>query len=235
MFKFKKFSVSQEKCAMKIGTDAVLLGAWTPIDNTPYSILDIGTGTGILALMMAQRTHAEQIDAVEIDDKAHEQAVENFENSPWSDRLFCYHADLETFAHEIEDQYDLIISNPPFYTEDYKTQDSQRDLARFEDSLPFELLIEVAEHFLSEKGILSVIIPAKEENRFIEIASNYDLYPLKVTRVRGNSEAEIKRSLIALSRKIIPRIPLDELTLEHQRHQYTEKYQELVKEFYLKL
>lgn len=235
MFTFKQFKVAQDKCAMKVGTDGVLLGAWTPIDNNPYSILDIGSGTGLLSLMLAQRTNAEQIDGVEIDDSAHEQAVENFENSPWADRLFCYHADLESFAHEIDDEYDLIISNPPFYSENYKTSDTQRDQARFQDALPFELLIEVADYFLSEKGIFSVIIPIKEESIFIQLASEYNLYPIKVTRVRGNEQTELKRSLIAFSRNITMQIPLDELTIEKARHQYTPEFQALVKDFYLKL
>ena len=235
MFTFKQFKVTQDKCAMKVGTDGVLLGAWTPIDNNPYSILDIGSGTGLLSLMLAQRTNAEQIDGVEIDDSAHEQAVENFENSPWADRLFCYHADLESFAHEIDDEYDLIISNPPFYNENYKTSDAQRDQARFQDALPFELLIEVADYFLSEKGIFSVIIPIKEESIFIQLASEYNLYPIKVTRVRGNEQTELTRSFIAFSRNITMQIPLDELTIEKARHQYTPEFQALVKDFYLKL
>ena len=120
-FKFKQFKVSQNKCAMKIGTDGVLLGAWSSIENNPFSILDIGAGTGIISLMLAQRCNAELIDAIEIDDSAYEECVENFEQSPWGDRLFCYHASLEEFVNEIEDKYDLIISNPPFYSEDYKT------------------------------------------------------------------------------------------------------------------
>ncbi len=162
-FKFKQFSIEQDRCAMKIGTDGVLLGAWTPIDNNPFTILDIGTGTGIIALMLAQRSNAQQIDAFEIDEEAYEQAVDNFENSPWSDRLFCYHAGLDEFIEEPEEEYDLIVSNPPFYTEDYKSDNEQRDLARFTDSMPFEDLIEAADLLLSENGIFSVIIPYKEE------------------------------------------------------------------------
>jgi tRNA1Val (adenine37-N6)-methyltransferase len=107
---------------MKIGTDGVLLGAWCPIDNNPFSVLDIGAGTGILSLMLAQRSYAEQIDSLEIDEEAYEQCVENFENSPWSDRLFCFHAGLDEFVDEPEDEYDIIISNPPFYSEDFKTK-----------------------------------------------------------------------------------------------------------------
>ena len=102
-FKFKEFTVNQDRCAMKIGTDSVLLGAWTSLDSNPFSVLDIGAGTGVLSLMLAQRSSAEIIDAIEIDDKAYEQCVDNFEQSPWGDRLFCYHASLEEFADEIED------------------------------------------------------------------------------------------------------------------------------------
>ena len=199
-FQFKQFSLEQDRCAMKIGTDGVLLGAWAPIENNPFSILDIGTGTGIIALMLAQRSHAEQIDALEIDEDAYEQAVDNFENSPWSDRLFCFHAGVDEFVEEPEDEYDLIVSNPPFYTEDYKTENPQRDLARFADALPFEDLIEAAALLLSENGIFSVIIPFKEEENFVAIAKEYELHPIKITRVKGNPTSEIKRSLLAFSR-----------------------------------
>ncbi len=113
-FKFKLFSVHQDQCAMKIGTDGVLLGAWTSIDKRPFAILDIGSGTGLIALMMAQRSDADMIDAIEIDGDAYEQSVENFESSPWADRLYCYHAGLDEFVDELDEKYDLIISNPPF-------------------------------------------------------------------------------------------------------------------------
>lgn len=235
MFTFKQFAISQDKCAMKVGTDGVLLGAWTPIHNNPYSVLDIGSGTGLLALMMAQRTHAEQIDGVEIEALAYEQAVENFENSPWADRLFCYHADLESFANEVDDSYDLIVSNPPFHNEDYKTSDPQRDAARFQEALPFELLMEAVDYFLSEIGIFSVIVPAKEEDRLIYLAATHALYPLKVTRVKGTENAAIKRSLLAFSREKIAQIPLNELVLEQERHHYTPEFTELVKDFYINL
>jgi len=234
-FQFKQFSLEQDRCAMKIGTDGVLLGAWTPIENNPFSILDIGTGTGIIALMLAQRSHAEQIDALEIDEDAYEQAVDNFENSPWGDRLFCFHAGVDEFVEEPEDEYDLIVSNPPFYTEDYKTENPQRDLARFADALPFEDLIEVAALLLSENGIFSVIIPFKEEDNFIALAKEYELYPIKITRVKGTPTTEIKRSLLAFSRNETPNFPLDVLIIETARHIYTPKYIELTKDFYLKM
>jgi len=235
MFQFKQFSVEQDRCAMKIGTDGVLLGAWSPIPENIFSVLDVGAGTGIIALMLAQRTNAEQIDALEIDEEAYEQAVENFENSPWGDRLFCFHAGLDEFIEEPEDEYDLIISNPPFYTEDYKTESEQRDLARFADAMPFEDLVEAADLLLSENGIFSVIIPFKEEAKFIALAKDFDLFPIKITRVKGTPTTEIKRSLLAFSRHFSENFPVDELVIETSRHIYTEEYIALTKDFYLKM
>lgn len=220
---------------MKIGTDGILLGAWVGLNN-PYSILDIGAGTGVIGLMLAQRSDAGLIDAIEIDDDAYEQCVDNFENSPWGDRLFCYHASLDEFAEEMQDEekYDLIISNPPFYAEDYKTGNESRNLARFLDSLPFEDLLEYSTSLLSDEGQLAVIIPYTEEVNFLKIAKSYNLFPNRTTRVRGTHNTPIKRSLLQLSfseNKIIE----DELVIEITRHQYTPEYTALVKDFYLKM
>ena len=233
-FQFKQFTITQDRCAMKVGTDGVLLGAWTPLINNPYNILDIGTGTGLIALMLAQRSQAEQIDAIEIDDDAYEQATENFENSPWNDRLYCYHAGLDEFVEEVEEEFDLIVSNPPFYTDEYKSGNDQRDNARFEDSLPFEELVEAADFFLSENGIFALIIPFKEEGRILELTKERDLFPLKITRVKGTPSTEIKRSLLAFTRIEQPAV-IDELIIEVGRHNYTPEYIELTKDFYLKM
>ena len=233
-FTFKQFSVNQDRCAMKIGTDGVLLGAWTPLINNPFSALDIGAGTGILSLMLAQRSNASQIDAIEIDEDAYEQCVENFEASPWGDKLFCFHAGLDEFVDEPEDEYDLIISNPPFYTDDYKSDNSSRDLARFEDALPFEELIEAAALLLSDNGIFSVIIPFKEEERFVSMCKELDLFPLKITRVKGTPTSEIKRSLLAFCR-IEQTALIDELVIEISRHNYTPEYIDMTIDFYLKM
>lgn len=235
-FKFKQFSIDQDRCAMKIGTDGVLLGAWSSLSHHPESILDIGTGTGLIALMMAQRSDASLIDALEIEDNAYEQAVENFEKSDWGDRLFCYHAGFDEFVEEMldEEKYDLIISNPPFYSEDYKTGNENRDRARFADALPLTELIEGASLLLSKKGHFDLIIPFSEEQYVLEIGRTHNLFPRKITRVKGTEDSPVKRSLISLSFDKTE-TNIDELILEISRHNYTEEFKNMVKDFYLKL
>ncbi len=236
-FIFKQFTVLQDKCAMKIGTDAVLLGAWCSLKHSPDTILDIGSGTGIISLMLAQRSNASTIEAIEIDEFAYEQSVENFERSDWGDRLFCYHGDFSNLVEEIieeEETYDLIISNPPFYTENYKTKDQLRNKARFSESLPFHDLIKGSSKLLSKHGILAVIIPFKEENAFIKLAADYNLNLKRVCRVKGNINSDVKRSLLEFSSDKLTYTE-EELTIEKKRHQYTDAYTKLTKDFYLKM
>lgn len=219
---------------MKIGTDGVLLGAWVSLKEHPFSILDIGAGTGVIALQMAQRSDAEIIDALEVDSSAHEQCVENFENSNWADRLFCYHASLQEFAEEVDDKYDLIISNPPFYSDNYKPENIARDVARFNHALPFEVLLQHVSYLLSEVGIFAVILPKKEEMNFLELAEGFHLYPKRICRVKGTPTSEEKRSLIELTfKKGLPAV--ENLIVENSRHDYTEDYRGLVQDFYLKM
>jgi tRNA1Val (adenine37-N6)-methyltransferase len=219
---------------MKIGTDGVLLGAWTPIDSIPNSILDIGSGTGIIALMLAQRSNAQEIDAIEIEPNAYEQCVENFESSPWADRLFCYHASLKMFVDEVEDPYDLIVSNPPFYNEDVSSGDAPRDMARQSSGLPFKELVNSVSILLSPNGIFSTIIPFKEETLFINLAEEAGLHLQKVTRVKGTAKAEIKRSMLTFS---LHNSTVDEdvLVIEQKRHVYTSAYVALTENFYLRM
>ncbi len=167
---------------MKIGTDGVLLGAWTPVNDEVFSILDIGAGTGLISLMLAQRSNAELVDALEIDENAYEQAVENFENSPWGDRLFCYHAAFDEFVEEMqdEDKYDLIVSNPPFYNSNLsETETTSRETARFQDALPFEELISGAAQLLSENGNFSLIVPKEEEEQDLRTGRKIQIIPGK--------------------------------------------------------
>lgn len=219
---------------MKVGTDSILLGAWTHLEGQPKSILDIGAGTGILSLILAQRSDAQFIDAIEIDDLAHSQCNRNYEQSPWSSRLICHQSSLEQFAQKTDDQYDLIICNPPFYSEDYKSQNTQRDLARFQDAMPFQQLLRSVATLLSDKGKFSVIIPYSEESNFITLAAKSALYPLRITRTRGTPTSDIKRSLLEFSFTKVE-VLATELIIEISRHHYTEDFKKMTKDLYLNM
>jgi tRNA1Val (adenine37-N6)-methyltransferase len=233
-FTFKQFTLEQDRCAMKVGTDGVLLGAWTPLAHRPDTILDIGAGTGLIALMLAQRSTAETIDALEIDGAAYEQCVENFEASPWADRLFCYHASLNEFVAETETPYDLIVSNPPFFTERVSSGDLSRDSARQNESLPFETLVDAVSKLLSPNGIFAVILPFGEEQGFLQMATSAGLFASRITRVKGSPKTAFKRSLTAFCRSTSD-LSIDELAIETKRHDYTPAYIALTKDFYLKM
>ena len=222
---------------MKVGTDGVLLGAWCSLENYPKTILDIGTGTGIISLMLAQRSSAISIDGVEIDKSAFEQTVDNFENSDWSDRLYCYNTSFQKFVDESNNEgvkYDLIVSNPPFYKEDYITKNISRNKARFSQFLSFKELTQGVSKILSKSGFFSTIIPFKEESTFIGLAQQNSLFLNKLCRVKGNKNSEIKRCLLTFS---FNKKATNEtnLIIENSRHKYTKEYVELTNSFYLKM
>lgn len=233
-FKFKQFSVDQKGAAMKVGTDGVLLGAWAPLPEDARQILDVGSGTGLIALMLAQRSDAPTIDGLEIDPGAYELCVENFEASPWGDRLFCYHGGLGEFAREVPETYDAIISNPPFHREAVSSGDLARDTARQLNSLPFDVLLDGVGKLLRPGGMFSLILPFSSEAEFRALALNHRLFPLRITRVRGHSKAPLKRSLLAFSNRKVTAVE-DTLTIEQSRHVYTEPYKELTRDFYLRM
>ncbi len=251
MFKFKQFAVVQDQCAQKIGTDAVLLGAWVnPIDK-PYSILDIGTGTGVIALMMAQRFSSAQVDAMEIDDAAFEQATSNFENSPFADRLHCYHASFQEFYEEVEERYNLIVSNPPYFDGNLKRDDQiidiKRQQARFDDALPFEELVYGVYKLLETDGTFACIIPSDREIEFLKITTHFQLFATRRTYVKGTESSPVKRVLMEFrfresgneqepETKIeVADRTISYLTIENSRHDYTDAYINLTKDFYLKM
>ena len=171
---------------MKIGTDGVLLGAWTSIDHEPKNILDIGAGTGIIALQLAQRSSSYHnqvtcIDAIEVNSNAFEQCVENFEASPWNNLLFCYHTSLEEFTVEMPTSYELIVSNPPYHDVPMVSSTNNRSQARSNQALPFDELVRSVSKLLSKKGVFSLIIPYSEEVSFIGKASQQGLYPFRIS------------------------------------------------------
>ncbi len=233
-FKFKQFTVHQDKCAMKVGTDGVLLGAWVSLEHNPRTILDIGAGTGVIALQMAQRSSAELIDAIELEESAYEQCVENFEQSLWADRLFCYHAGLDEFVDEIDEKYDLIVSNPPFYTENMPSGSPERDAARQNQSLPFGELVEAVAKLLSTSGKFNVVVPFSTEETFVALAAVNGLFLHRIMRVRGRKGIPFKRSLLEFGLESVK--PTEhELVIEIERHEYTPEYIALTQDFYLKM
>ena len=231
MFRFKQFSISQEKSAMKVGTDGVLLGAWSPVEKA-NNVLDIGTGTGLIALMLAQRNLEAKIDAIEIEENAFTEAQLNVTKSPWQSRIKVFKTSLQTFKSDV--QYDLIVSNPPYYTDTYQNEDAERTLARHVDNLSFQNLLYHTSFMLKDTGICTFIIPYLEEQNFIDLAKDQGLFICKITRVKGRSELSFKRSLLCFSKELKTCIE-DELVIEMDRHIYTPEYINLTQSFYLNM
>jgi tRNA1Val (adenine37-N6)-methyltransferase len=230
-FAFKQFTIKQDKCAMKVGTDAVLLGAWiTP--NGSKKILDIGTGTGIIALMLAQKTAAE-IVAIDIDRDSTEQAKLNVEESNFRN-IEVQNVSLQVLAQTCEQKFNLIVTNPPYFIDSLKSNDGNRTIARHADLLPFEDLISGVKKLLDEKGKFCLILPKNEAGIFRELAKQKGLYLSKLLRVRTRSDRDTeKRHLMQFEFKETE-FSESTLVIESDRNmKYSEEYRELTKDYYL--
>lgn len=231
-FAFKQFIIKQDKCAMKVGTDAVLLGAWI-FPNGSKQILDIGTGTGVISLMLAQKTDA-HIDAIDIDTNAFNQATQNASESKFSSQISVIHSSLQEYSKMTDKKYNLIVTNPPYFEQSLKSSDEQRSFARHADVLPFEELIDGVIKLLDPKGKFCLILPTLEAEKFRALAQKRGLFLSKLLRVKSKVNKDIdKRHLMQFeftptefSEKTIA-IELDE------RHQYTDDYKQLTKDYYL--
>lgn len=233
-FLFKQFKINHKQSAHKVGTDGVLLGAWVSFSPVTQAVLDVGAGSGLIALMIAQRSFAESIDAIEINSQAFEECVNNFENSPWNDRLFCYHGDVKTLAKEPGLKYDLIVSNPPYFESDSKSYINGRTQARLQQSLNYEDLLNCACLLLNSNGQFALILPYKEHRNFICLAKAKGLYLNRLTHVKGQKHLSAKRSLMQFSFSAKD-LDKNDLVIEKSRHLYTDEYRSLVKDFYLNL
>ncbi len=229
-FSFKQFTVYHDRCAMKVGTDGVLLGAWTDVASA-HNILDIGTGTGLVSLMMAQRCNA-RIRAVDIDADAVEQARENVAASPWKDRIEVELQDICHFTSET--LFDVVVSNPPYFVDSMKCPDGQRNIARHTDNLDFDKLAESAVRLLHPEGVFSVIIPTDSKDFFLTVAARYGLHLSHQTLIHTTPGADPKRVLLAFKFSV-DKCVTDYLTIELSRHVYSEEYIALTKEFYLRM
>jgi tRNA1Val (adenine37-N6)-methyltransferase len=234
-FYFKQFAIAQDKCAMKVGTDGILLGAWANLPENAQ-ILDIGTGTGLLALMLAQRSQSSStfIDAVEIDHDAYQQAKENIESSPWRDRINIHHVPIQDWAIACSQQYDLIISNPPFFENSFKPSQNSRNLARHSDSLSQTDILQIASQLLKSNGHLAVIYPTDLANNFLAKAQSFNLFCDRQVHVKPTPQSPVKRMLLELSPTKYPTQTMT-ITIEERKHLYTQDYIALVKDFYLNL
>lgn len=232
-FRFKQFQIHQNKTAMKIGTDGVLLGAWADV-QAAKSILDIGTGTGLIALMAAQRNKLAKIDAVEIDVMSYEEAKQNFEESKWSERFKIFNATIQDFAKSQKKQYDLIISNPPYFINSTKSKYDYKNQVRHTDNLSFEDLIESVYILLNDSGKFCVVLPFAEGVIFEALAKAKNLFCTKKVNVKGRDFKPTERLLMQFE-KIEKPIKESHLTIQNtpKRHDYTSDYIELTKDFYL--
>lgn len=229
-FRFQQFTVFHDLCAMKVGTDGVLLGAWADVSNANKA-LDIGTGTGLVSLMMAQRNNSLSIDAIDIDRGAIEQSQINVKQSSFSDRIKIEEVALQKFASNTK--YDVIVSNPPYFNDSLKSLDDQRNLARHTDSLYAKDIINQSIKLLNDQGKVSLIYPYEYKETLINLASQYKMSISRMTSVLPTPTSTPKRILIELSR-LKSELIENELVIETKRHIYSRDFQELVKDFYLK-
>lgn len=249
-FRFKQFTVWHDRCAMKVGTDGVLLGAWCPITvdslqlrvnshkHKEFRVLDIGTGSGLIALMLAQRTCAVDslqltvgIDAIDVDEGAVEQATYNFEQSPWAEQLYAYQSSLQEWHSETK--YDLIVSNPPYFQASLKNPDSQRATARHTDTLSYTALIQHASRLLQEDGTLALVLPFEAKEDIVALAEAHALYPTQITHVHSKPGKPAKRLLIAFSPITHGEYATHTFYIESENSPRSEEYKALTKEFYL--
>lgn len=243
-FRFKQFSIQQDRCAMKVGTDGVLLGAWADIsghssNEGTFSILDIGAGTGIISLMLAQRvaeTGKEfQIDAVEIDKTAAEQAQENFAASPWAKHISIQPMSMQDFEQkDAANTYDLIVSNPPFYNATLKPDDEGRAVARHKDSLPVSKIAQFARKKLANHGRLALIYPTDYDSEVVTAVILSGLHPVRICDILTKEGKPCKRRMTEFSSDNIP-VQREQLAIRNAEGKYTDEYRALTDDFYLHL
>lgn len=233
-FKFKQFTVFHDKCAMKVGTDGVLLGAWTNFDNCK-SILDVGTGSGLIALMAAQRNNLANITAIEIDEDAAVQAQENVENSPFKDKITVFSTSFQDFASSSTEKFDLIISNPPFFANSLPSPDLKRTDARHTDTLTLNELFKLSKKILDNNGVVSLIYPFLERENIVSTAEKENFYLSRETVVFPTPSGLPKRILLEFSLNKPENVSINQLVIETNRHIYSPEFGELAKDFYLYL
>ena len=244
-FRFKQFTVWHDRCAMKVGTDGVLLGAWAGPDRPeeisgrgPQTILDIGTGSGLVALMLAQRFPEAQVTGIDCDGAAAAQARENFAGSPWPQRLRVRHISLQELcrgsaADTAALRFDLIVSNPPFYDTTLTNPDPHRNTARHTGGLTHEELLLLSAGLLSDTGVLSLIVPSESEKSILRLADRSRLHLHRLTRVYSKPSPRPRRILASFGRQPVPSPAEDSLTLTDSEGTRSPEHLSLTQDFYL--
>lgn len=232
IFRFKQFSIRHDKCAMKVGTDGVLLGAWCNVEDAENA-LDIGAGCGLIAIMLAQRNSGLHIDAVEIDEGSGIQAEENVNKCPWSNRITVHRTSFQQFYNGGDKKYDLIVSNPPYFQNSLTNPNREKSVARHAGSLAMDELIVGVNKLLKEDGRFCMIMPVTEALIFMDRAKNSELYCRLITSVLPNPGKHPKRYLMEF-RKTEGEIKQTELIIElEKRHKYSGEFKKLTGDFYL--
>ncbi len=231
-FQFKQFTIHQDRCAMKVGTDGVLLGAWVDLTNKK-KLLDVGTGTGLVALMMAQRLGDVDITAIEIDEDAAIQANENVQDTPWKDRVGVKHCNF--LSYSTIQKFDGIVSNPPYFANDLISPDKQRTLARHNNHMSYAELINKVASLLSNDGSFSVILPFNQKEDFMFLCQESRLNVKRIVNIQTKVGVPFKRVLLEFVFNKIEDIEEKELLVEIERHRYSTEYINLTKDFYLKM
>jgi tRNA1Val (adenine37-N6)-methyltransferase len=232
-FQFKQFTINQGQCAMKVGTDGVLLGAWVHLPREG-NVLDVGCGTGLISLMVAQRSHQLLITALDIDYNASIQAKGNVEQSPWKNSIEVFHGDFFTWKHDNE-KYNLIITNPPFYNPGPDSSSVSRDIARSEVFFPLDVFFSESVKLLTEVGDIALIVPFTKKQEILEIAELNGLFPKHICNIKPTPEKKFHRVMLQFS-KLTCETVIQEMVIESEgRHHYSPEYKELTKDFYLKM
>jgi len=229
-FRFKQFTIDDENSAHRVGTDSMILGAWS---QPPASgkILDIGAGCGILSLMMAQKSTA-SIDAVEIDPVASNEALNNFIQSPWSSRLHLYNKSIQCFTESLKSLYDFIITNPPYFSGSLKSPVLKKNIARHDQVISLQELAQIANRVLKPEGTLALIIPFTDVPTFVSICRSNDLYLKRSLTVRSTPDKRPIRSLQEYSKETVTKPQLSELTLLDGTGKYSPEYLKLTREYH---
>ena len=230
-FRFKQFEVYQGRSAMRVGTDAVLLAAWAHVTSATH-ILDVGTGTGVIALICAQRNNLAHVEAIEIDAGSAEDARENFDKSPWNNQLRLHEGDFLKIVSK--EKFEVIISNPPYFSQSLRASDPSRNAARHDDSLPAEAFMKQAKTLLAPNGRISLIFPKHQLERWTEAAKEFNFFPDRICHVFTLAYKDSSRVMAEFKREINGETKLESLLIEKSPGEFSEAYKLLTKDYYTK-